>query len=165
MKDDKEGVSASSSLSEAVKDLAWETLVHHATQGELCFVTARPTPLDYDSPENKKLSLGRLAAIEKEIVDALAMKPNNPSLRCVFSFSIVPSLHHANSAVFFSKKSTTTTVFLTGFFFYKVFLSFTLPSTITTHIHTPRLFITSHSRTYSRTHSCSCSCSCSCSVC
>lgn len=90
MKDDgdAEGGGASSSLSEAAKDLAWETLVHHARQHELCFVTARPTRPDYDSPGNRKLSLGKVADLEKKTTDALVMKPNNPSLRCVF-----PILH------------------------------------------------------------------------
>ena len=76
--------SSSSSLSEQVKELAWETMVRHARHGELCFVTARPTAPNYEGMTKKDVTTRKMVARERDILDALAMKLDNPSLRCVF---------------------------------------------------------------------------------
>ena len=77
---------SSSSLSEQVKEMAWGTMVRHARHGDLCFVTARPTPPNYEGMTKKDVTTRKMVARERDILDALAMKLDNPSLRCVFSF-------------------------------------------------------------------------------
>lgn len=90
------GASASTSLSEPTKQLAWERLLHHARSGELCFVTARPPAPDYDRLSKEKTSVNAHAKNEKLTLETLSMKLDNPSLRCA-----LPSLPHIPLRAFF----------------------------------------------------------------